>query len=56
MNKEKEGVTIRFSVRLPKEQHKWLKGISEETRIRNNYMSMNDFISLALDLLKDKIK
>ena len=55
INKEKEGLTIRFSVRLPKEQHKWLKKISQETKGTNKFISMNDYISLALKKLKEEI-
>ena len=51
MNKEKEGATVRFSVRLPKEQHKKLKEISNKTRKTDNFISMNEFISYSLDLL-----
>ncbi|MBQ9298768.1 MAG: hypothetical protein IJ223_07110 [Clostridia bacterium] len=55
INKEKEGLTVRFSVRLPKEQHKWLKQISNRTRGTDNFISMNDYISEALDILKDEM-
>lgn len=55
INKEKEGLTVRFSVRLPKEQHKWLKELSQKTKGSNKFISMNDYISLALQKLKDKI-
>ena len=51
MNKEKEGATVRFSVRLPKEQHKMLKEISNRTRNTDKFISMNEFISSSLDLL-----
>lgn len=55
INKEREGLTIRFSVRLPKEQHTWLKKLSQETKGTNKFISMNDYISLALKKLKDEI-
>ena len=45
-NKEKEGKTIRFSIRLPKEEHKWLKEKSEGSRKRvGEYKSMNEYIT-----------
>lgn len=55
INKEKEGITIRFSVRLPKEQHKWLKEQSLKTKGTNNFISMNDYISIGLKLLKNNM-
>lgn len=55
INKEKEGLIVRFSVRLPKEQHKWLKKISQKTKGTNKFISMNDYISLALKKLKEEI-
>lgn len=48
-NKEKLGKTIRFSVRLPYYQHKWLKSRSESTKGTNNFESMNEIISQALE-------
>ena len=48
MNKEKVGKTIRFSVRLPDYQHRWLKARSESTKGTNNFESMNEIISEAL--------
>lgn len=53
INKEKEGLTVRFSVRLPKDQHEWLKEKSMETKGKN-FVSMNDYISKAIDLLKEE--
>lgn len=53
INKEKEGLTVRFSVRLPKEQHRWLKEKSIKTK-GNNFRSMNEYISEAIELLKEK--
>ena len=55
INKEKEGLTVRFSVRLPREQHKWLKELSAKTKGTNNFISMNDYISAGLELLKREI-
>lgn len=55
INKEKEGLTIRFSVRLPREQHKWLKELSKKTKGTNDFISMNDYIYYGLELLKEKI-
>ena len=48
-NKEKLGKTIRFSVRLPYYQHKWLKSRSESTKGTSNFESMNEIISQALE-------
>lgn len=48
-NKEKMGKTVRFSVRLPFYQHKWLKARSERTRGTNGFESMNEIISKALE-------
>lgn len=31
-NKEKAGKTVRFSIRIPREQHEWLKKRSEASR------------------------
>lgn len=48
-NKEKEGKTIRFSIRLPKEVHKWLKRKSISSReIVGEYKSMNEYITDVL--------
>lgn len=48
-NKEKEGKTIRFSVRLPKEVHRWLKEKSDTSReIIGEYRSMNEYITDVL--------
>ena len=48
-NKEKEGKTIRFSIRLPKEVHSWLKEKSESSRdIVGEYISMNEYITSVL--------
>lgn len=54
INKEKEGLTVRFSVRLPKEQHKWLKELSQKTKGTKKFISMNDYISLAIKKMKDE--
>lgn len=47
-NKEKLGKTIRFSIRLPKYQHQWVKNRSESTRGTDNFESMNSIISDAI--------
>lgn len=47
-NKEKLGKTIRFSIRLPKYQHQWVKNRSESTRGTENFESMNSIISDAI--------
>ena len=49
MNKERIGKTIRFSVRLPNYQHKWLKARSESTKGTDNFESMNEIISKAVE-------
>ncbi len=54
INKEREGLTVRFSVRLPKEQHKWLKELSQKTKGTKKFISMNDYISLAIKKMKDE--
>lgn len=48
VNKEKAGLTVRFSIRLPKEQHKWLKEQCDNAKNNNSYVSMNTIISEAL--------
>ena len=48
-NKEKLGKTIRFSIRLPKYQHQWVKNRSESTRGTDNFESMNSIISDAIE-------
>lgn len=55
INKEKEGLTIRFSVRLPKDQHKWLKELSQRTKGTNKFISMNDYISLAIEKMRNEM-
>lgn len=55
INKEKTGLTIRFSVRLPREQHQWLKELSNKSKGTENFVSMNDYISKALELLKEEM-
>lgn len=47
-NKEKLGKTIRFSIRLPKYQHQWVKNRSESTKGTENFESMNSIISDAI--------
>lgn len=48
MNKEREGKTVRFSVRLPKEQHEWLKEQSGYRGETNKYISMNRLIAAII--------
>lgn len=45
VNKEREGITVRFSVRLPKNIHSWLKNRSESSE---EYLSMNKIIEEAI--------
>jgi len=42
-NKEKAGKTVRFSIRIPREQHEWLKKRSEASRGKN-FESINRHI------------
>ncbi len=46
-NKEKQGKTIRLSIRIPKEVHNWVKSRSENTK-GINYTSMNKIITEAI--------
>ncbi len=46
VNKEKQGMTVRFSVRLPKHIHSWLK---ERSKTSKKYLSMNTIIAEALE-------
>lgn len=55
INKEKEKITVRFSVRLPKEQHRWLKKLSNSTKDTNNFISMNEYISKALYFYEENL-
>lgn len=52
--KKKRKKTIRFSVRLPEEQHRWLKELSNSTKGTNDFTSMNEYISLAIDTYREK--
>lgn len=55
INKEKEGLTVRFSVRIPREQYEWLRKKSENTKEQQGiYMSMNNIISQALDFFIER--
>lgn len=49
VNKEKTGQTIKFTVRLPYYQHLWLKSRSTSTKGTNNFESMNEIISKAIE-------
>lgn len=40
-NKEREGKTVRFSIRLPKEVHRWLKERTERSKKEGRYRSIN---------------
>ena len=46
INKEKQGMTVRFSIRLPKHIHSWLKARSKTS---GEYLSMNNIIAEALE-------
>lgn len=54
INKEKNGLVIKTTVRLPKEQYTWLTELSNKSRVDGNYKSMNDYITEGVELLKDK--
>lgn len=48
-NKEREGKTVRFSIRIPKEVHEWLKEKSAMSReVIGEYRSMNEYITNLL--------
>ena len=47
-NKENLGKTIRFSIRLPKYQHIWIKNRSLSTKGTDEFISMNKIISEAI--------
>lgn len=49
INKEKKGITVRFSIRLPKEVHRWLK---EKSANSERYKSMNTIIE---EILREKM-
>lgn len=46
INKERDGITKRFSIRLPKEMHSWLKARSQSSV---EYLSMNEIIKEAIE-------
>lgn len=50
INKEKAGMTTRFSIRLPRYQHAWVSSISNKTRGTTDFESMNTIIKKAIDL------
>lgn len=54
MNKEKVGLTKRFSIRIPVELHEWLKEKSDNTKGSDCYISMNDYIAKAVKEYKEK--
>lgn len=47
-NKERIGKTIRFSIRIPREAHRWLKERSESSRGKD-YVSMNEMITALIE-------
>lgn len=54
INKEKNGLVIKTTVRIPKEQYDWLREKSDKSREDGNYKSMNDFVSEGVKLLQEK--
>lgn len=48
-NKERLGKTVRFSIRIPKYQHIWLKNRSECSKNTETYESMNTIIVEAIE-------
>lgn len=54
MNKDKEGKTVRFSIRLPKEQHEWLKEQSGYIGENARYISMNRLIAAIIQNYIDR--
>lgn len=54
INKEKNGLVIKTTVRIPKDQYEWLKKQSDKSREYGNYKSMNEYISEGVELLKNK--
>lgn len=54
VNKEKNGLVIKTTVRIPKGQYEWLKEQSDKSREDGNYKSMNEYISEGVELLKNK--
>ena len=46
--------TIRFSIRIPEEEHRWLKERMESSREENRYKSMNEEIVEAIRSWKEK--
>lgn len=56
MNKEKEGEIIKFTCRITRENHRWLKKMSNYTKGSEKFLSMNDFIQDAIDEYREKIE
>lgn len=54
INKEKNGLVVKTTIRLPKEEYEWLTELSNKTRENGNYKSMNDFVTEGVKLLKEK--
>lgn len=52
-NKEREGKTVRFSIRLPREIHRWLKERMEISRENGEYKSINRDIEEMVRYFKD---
>lgn len=54
INKEKNRLVIKTTIRLPKEEYEWLTELSNKSREEGNYKSMNDYVTEGVKLLKDK--
>ena len=54
INKEKNGLVVKTTIRLPKEEYEWLTELSNKTRENGNYKSMNDFVTEGVKLLREK--
>lgn len=54
INKEKTGLVVKTTVRLPKEYYDWLTELSNKSREKGSYKSMNDYVTEGVKLLKNK--
>lgn len=54
INKEKNGLVVKTTVRILKDQYDWLKKLTEQSRQDGNYQSMNDYVAEAIELLKQQ--
>lgn len=54
INKEKNGLVVKTTVRLPKEQYDWLTKLSNKSREIGDYKSMNDYVTEGVMLLRNK--